>query len=77
MASKRNQRRKACERKIRYTTLDEANHANSGLGSRHMDQYPRTYHCTNCGGYHIGHRQTAKVDRRDTRTGITFGHLKG
>lgn len=53
MASKRRIRRKACEGKIRFLTIQEANiqaYKHQRWGHR-----MRAYKCLFCNGYHIGH----------------------
>lgn len=55
MSSKRNVRRRTCDRKVRYETQEEASAARTRLfrsGSGGMN----VYKCKFCGGYHIGHR---------------------
>jgi len=51
MASKRRQRRKECERKVRFATHDAAFSFKMRNGCH--DHEP--YHCPRCGGYHLGH----------------------
>lgn len=61
MASKRGQRRKACEGKVRHETKDAAASAlrkNFGRSSMH------TYKCPHCGGFHVGHKMQKKRTRR-------------
>lgn len=47
MASKRQVRRKSCERKVKYETAKDAN-ANIRIGLI-------VYKCKFCGKYHVGH----------------------
>jgi hypothetical protein len=55
MSSKRHIRRKSCEGKVRYATVEEAR--------KRLRGGMNAYRCKFCGGYHIGHRPgtTAKV----------------
>lgn len=64
MASKRHQRRKACEGKRSYPTLADAVSASIGLRKRTGDR-TSAYRCPHCGRYHHGHtaRRTRKVLR--------------
>lgn len=64
MASKRNQRRKACEGKRSYSTLDEAVGASIGLRKR-TGSVTQAYRCPHCGLYHHGH--TASRTRKALR----------
>lgn len=64
MASKRNQRRKACEGKRSYTTLTDAVSASIGLRKR-TGSVTQAYRCPHCGHYHHGH--TASKGRRAIR----------
>ncbi|PKN07902.1 MAG: hypothetical protein CVU73_10915 [Deltaproteobacteria bacterium HGW-Deltaproteobacteria-8] len=60
MASKRRQRRKACDGKKRYPTHDEALHDAMYLQRRdgfHM----RAYRCQFCGAHHVGHMPRKNV----------------
>jgi hypothetical protein len=53
MASKRNVRRKQCAGKVKYTSANDAwaalRHLRGRLGTM------QAYHCTFCGGWHLGH----------------------
>lgn len=54
MASKRHERRKACDGKKRYESRDHALADAMNLQNKehwHM----RAYHCQFCGGWHVGH----------------------
>jgi hypothetical protein len=55
MASKRSARRKQCEGKNKYLTIDEAvsaaDHRRRAVGAA-LD----AYRCPFCGAFHIGHR---------------------
>lgn len=64
MASKRHQRRKACENKRSYLTLDAAVSASISLRKRTGDR-TSAYRCPFCGQYHHGHTasRTRKVLR--------------
>ena len=67
MASKRHIRRKACENKRSYPTLDAAIGASIGLRKRTGDR-TSAYRCPFCGRYHHGHtasrtRQVLRVKR--------------
>lgn len=65
MASKRNQRRKTCERKHRYSTMDAAAHA-ARRSSKRTNSWITPYGpCPHCGGYHIGHPNAQQ--RRELR----------
>ncbi len=55
MSSKRRIRRRNCDKKKRYVTIEEANGARTSLwknGERGLN----IYKCQFCNGYHIGHR---------------------
>lgn len=64
MASKRHIRRKACEWKRSYPTLDDAISASIGLRKR-TGSKTTAYRCPHCGRYHHGHTasRTKKVMR--------------
>jgi hypothetical protein len=64
MASKRHQRRKACEWKRSHPTQAEAVSASLSL-RRHTGERTRAYRCPFCGLWHHGHtaRRTKKVMR--------------
>jgi len=54
MSSKRNLRRKSCEGKDRYPSMDIASrYAKEACKRTHSWIVP--YHCQFCGSYHIGH----------------------
>jgi len=54
VASKRKQRRKACDGKKRYDTHEEA--LSDAIYLQRRDRYPmRAYPCQFCGGHHVGH----------------------
>lgn len=55
MASKRQERWRSCEKKIKHDTSDQA-HAHK----RHLSGRYSVYKCTFCGGWHVG-RTTKKV----------------
>ena len=61
MSSKRRIRRKSCERKHRFESLEEAQVVRDGMAVRR-----NVYRCQFCGGYHIG---------RSARKG-SWGHMK-
>ena len=54
MASKRHQRRKACEGKIRFTDHLAAERAASSH-VRKYHEWMRAYRCKFCSGFHVGH----------------------
>lgn len=54
MASKRHQRKKACEWKRSYATLDDAISASIILRKR-TGEKTTAYRCPHCGRYHHGH----------------------
>lgn len=56
MASKRNQRRKACERKRKYLTMDEAVQDAMVLRKKNLGHVLDAYQCGHCGAWHVGHR---------------------
>lgn len=64
MASKRHLRRKACENKRSYPTLDAEIGASIGLRKRTGDR-TSAYRCPFCGQFHHGHTasRTRKVLR--------------
>jgi len=64
MASKRHQRRKACENKRSYQTLADAVSASIGLRRRTGDR-TSAYRCPFCGRFHHGH--TASRTRKFLR----------
>lgn len=64
MASKRHQRKKACEWKRSYPTLEAAVGASISLRKRTGDR-TNAYHCPFCGRYHHGH--TARRTRQALR----------
>jgi hypothetical protein len=53
MSSKRKVRRKQCVGKIRHASADAAHAANRHTRGRFGVMRP--YHCTFCGGWHVGH----------------------
>ena len=54
MASKRHQRRRACEGKVSYETIEDATDA--ARKYRHdFGQRLTPYRCKWCGNYHVGH----------------------
>lgn len=56
MASKRAQRRRACEGKHRYDSEGQARAAIAALHARKGYQGRlRAYRCPHCNGYHFGH----------------------
>lgn len=56
MASKRNQRRRACQGKIRHTCEEHAKLALRGHHRKYgYDRGIRYYKCPACGGWHLGH----------------------
>jgi hypothetical protein len=54
MSSKRNLRRKQCERKIRHASAGAARHFGQQIVRRGGDEL-NVYHCEFCGGWHLGH----------------------
>jgi len=70
MASKRHMRRKACEHKRSYPTLDAAIGASIGLRKR-TGSVTSAYRCPFCGRYHHGHTasRTRKVVRAKRERG--------
>lgn len=54
MASKRRQRRKACEGKVRHSGPDAAFAVMRALTRRRLD-HGKPYPCRFCKGWHIGH----------------------
>lgn len=67
MASKRHLRRKACENKRSYPTLDAAISASIGLRKR-TGSKTTAYRCPFCGQFHHGHtaartKQALRVKR--------------
>ncbi len=70
VSSKRRQRRKACQRKVRHDSqAAAANAAKVTTGGRHG---PHAYHCPHCTGWHIGHptgrqRHAARAAIRERR----------
>ena len=63
MASKRNQRRKACKDKVRHETREAAGSALRKIPPKHRHKM-HVYPCPHCGGFHIGHRPQKKRTRR-------------
>lgn len=61
MASKRRQRRKSCDGKVRYATENAAKSAAYQLAQLHGERM-NAYKCQFCGGWHAGHTP-AKVRR--------------
>lgn len=59
MSSKRHQRRKSCDGKVRYPSQEEAHTAmyslkhDDHINGRH--EFMSIYPCKFCGGWHIGH----------------------
>jgi len=54
MASKRRQRRKACDGKVRYKTSKSA-HNEAFRRMRESGEWLNSYKCAFCKGFHIGH----------------------
>ena len=66
MASKRAERRRACDGKKRYATEAEAQPAVTSLWIQYQER-TSAYHCRFCGGYHVGHlpgKVRQAMDRR-------------
>ena len=57
MASKRHMRKKACEWKRSYPTMDAAIGASVGLRKR-TGSVTQAYRCPHCGKFHHGHTAT-------------------
>lgn len=55
MSSKRAIRRKACTGKVRHANLTDAM-AHRAHYQKKFGGTMSAYHCSFCGGYHIGHR---------------------
>lgn len=55
VSSKRHRRRKACERKKRYATQEEAAQAMRRSRADYGDNKLHTYGCRHCGKFHVGH----------------------
>jgi hypothetical protein len=83
VSSKRNIRRKQCERKIRFGSAGAARQRSKAIvraGGDLLDVYP----CEFCGGWHIGHRparvETAIAEKcRDLtlERKVNRGHVDG
>ena len=56
MASKRQVKKKTCEKKVPHKTLQSAILVSRKMRDR-TGQVLDAYFCRNCGFYHIGHRQ--------------------
>lgn len=73
MASKRRQRKKACEGKRRFASVHEAERAMFALLKNRKNptrlHIMRSYLCQFCKGYHFGH--TPRAVRRHIRRTIT------
>lgn len=65
MASKRRQRRRACDGKEPHETLAQAQIEAARLKRVNPGEIFDAYHCRKCGKYHTGH-QTARVARAIT-----------
>ena len=57
MASKRNIRRKSCEGKIRYISVEAALHQILFLHKKSYTGRLNAYHCKFCSGVHVGHQK--------------------
>lgn len=69
MSSKRRIRRKACQGKIAYRTLEKAEIAAARL--RAQDENVHGYQCPHCHQFHCGHlpaRVATKEARQESRT---------
>ena len=55
MASKRHQRRKACEGKVRFESRLAAERKRRFVYADHDDKALNVYKCSFCGGWHLGH----------------------
>lgn len=56
MASLRNQRKKACERKKRHYTFEDADRMANWQMKFESVQELRAYKCKYCGYFHVGHK---------------------
>lgn len=68
MASKRNIRRKSCERKKRYASKKKAGDATYSMIRTGTYDRQCAYKCKFCGGWHNGRRKKNK--RRKGRAGV-------
>ena len=70
MASKRKVRRKSCEGKIRYNTVEEAEKARNHVFHKNPEihrTYLNVYKCKFCGYYHFGHLDAKKQQGRNAK----------
>lgn len=66
MASKRRIRRKQCQNKIRFATMNEAQQHMIGMKKRtRSETYYSVYGCSFCGGFHFGH-QPSSIRQKET-----------
>lgn len=63
MSSKRRIRRKACDRKQRHATKEEAHQHIYHLHQVQGGEWLRPYHCKFCGGWHCGHSSKKHLGR--------------
>jgi hypothetical protein len=68
MASKRRQRKRGCFGKHRHATADQADRHIHSLSFISSAQY-QSYHCRECGGFHVGHAMLGKKTRKGYRWG--------
>ena len=65
MASKRHLRRKACEGKIRYSSVADAQpHIEELYRRRKAHGTIHAYKCPFCGGFHVGHPPKQRYRRK-------------
>jgi hypothetical protein len=62
MAPKRGIRRRQCERKVRYDSVQSASKAWYALTSKTGEDF-NVYKCKFCKGYHVGHKRGVLVYR--------------
>ena len=66
MASKRRQRRRGCERKVKYDK-DTAFNIAMSMRSRYPGQSVDAYPCDVCGDWHVGHRPNRVQNKINSR----------
>lgn len=57
MASKRHERRRGCEGKVRHPSAEVANRERKRLNRVAYSGVLNVYHCRFCKGWHIGHQK--------------------
>lgn len=72
MSSKRHMRRRACENKKRYESVEDASHASRKMRRAFEGGTWAAYRCPFCGGWHVGRRDRRSSDNAERRRAGEF-----